>query len=280
MWQKRFNVAVAILTGLLILCVLVPWIQHTRQQAFRTQSRNNLKALGLALHDYADVQKAFPPGGIFNHQRQGYHGWLTMLLPFMDSSPFYILVDFNEPWDSLSNAGLFLNDVQWYENPGEPQAHRHWEFPVADYSANPNLMWANSFVIRNEVKDTSNVFVVGELDGQFVPWACPYNWRELEGINSIPPAYGSAIRDGCQFLFVDGSVRLIGNDVSKEILRAMNGDDLSGFKANELNIQIPSTFPCPADALKLTWKSDDGDLILNRTDIHGKVTSTERRRGK
>lgn len=280
MWRKRVNVGVIILTSLLVVSVLVPMIQCSREAARRTQSKNNLKQLGLALSNYAEVFQGFPPGGVFNLERRGYHGWMTSILPFLNASPFYGFVDFNEPWDSAQNAGLFLNADPNFENPSEPQLHRHWEFPVAHYSANSHIMAVNRFVQLKSIDNRAQVFLVGELDGDFLPWGCPYNWRELDSLNSDPPTFGRSAKDGCQFLFVDGRVEFVTNDVSKDVLKQMGGEDLTGFKANPLNIQRPSTFPCPSDALSITWSSDQGVLTKIGRDIHGNVKSEERRRGK
>lgn len=280
MWQKRVRMSVAALIGLLVVGVLFPMILHVRETARRTHSTNNLKQIGLALSNYADVFHGFPPGGIFNAEGRGYQGWMTSILPFMDASPFYTFVDFNQPWDSTTNAGLFLNNKPNYENPGEPQEHRHWEFPVAHYSANAHIMAVNSCVNLESVEQQKQVFLVGELDGDFVPWGCPYNWRELVSLNSKPPTYGRSTGDGCQILFADGRVEFVSNDIAPKVLKVMSGDDLSGFNANVLNIQRPPAFPCPSDALWISWSSKEGELVKVRRDIHGNVKSEERRRGK
>ena len=266
--------------SLLVASVLLPTIEISREAARKTQSRNNLKQIGLALHNYADVFQGFPPGGIFNLEGRAYHGWMTSILPFLDASPFYNFVNFNEPWDSPENAGLFLNPNSCFENPSEPKVRSHWEFPVAHYSANAHVMAINSFVKLGDIARTDQLFLVGELDGDFVPWGCPYNWRELNSINPKPPTYGRSTRDGCQFLFVDGRVEFVSNEVSKDVLKAMSGEDLVGFHENKLNIQRPAVFPCPDDALFVSWSVNNGNLIVVRSDKSGNEKGGENRGAK
>ncbi|ADG66688.1 protein of unknown function DUF1559 [Planctopirus limnophila DSM 3776] len=77
----------------ILIALLLPAVQQAREAARRTQCRNNLKQLGLALHNYHDNALVFPPGHIgFNNATtpsfQGF-AWSTMILPFVDQAPLY-----------------------------------------------------------------------------------------------------------------------------------------------------------------------------------------------
>lgn len=84
-------VVIAIIAVLIAL--LLPAVQQAREAARRTQCKNQLKQLGLALHNYHDqTSSCFPPGYINNVAAPTtylFWGWNTMLLPQIDQAPLY-----------------------------------------------------------------------------------------------------------------------------------------------------------------------------------------------
>jgi prepilin-type N-terminal cleavage/methylation domain-containing protein len=69
----------------ILVALLLPAVQQAREAARRSQCKNNLKQIGLALHNYHDVANTLPPGWI---QTMGY-AWSTMILPYVDQQPLY-----------------------------------------------------------------------------------------------------------------------------------------------------------------------------------------------
>lgn len=91
-------VVIAIIAVLIAL--LLPAVQQAREAARRTQCRNNLKQLGLALHNYESSLTTFPPnlvpGGNFNYSA-GNWGVLAYLSPYLDQANVYNLMNLNAP---------------------------------------------------------------------------------------------------------------------------------------------------------------------------------------
>ena len=80
----------------ILIALLLPAVQQAREAARRTQCRNNLKQLGLAIHNYHDTHSVLP-GNI--RQTAGDRrnaSWLVMILPMIDQAPAYNQINFND----------------------------------------------------------------------------------------------------------------------------------------------------------------------------------------
>ncbi len=81
---------IAIIAGLVAL--LLPAVQQAREAARRSQCRNNLKQIGLALHNYHETHRCFPPGAMGGRGA----GWSAFLLPWLDQAPLYNSIGWDE----------------------------------------------------------------------------------------------------------------------------------------------------------------------------------------
>jgi prepilin-type N-terminal cleavage/methylation domain-containing protein len=91
----------------ILIALLLPAVQAAREAARRSQCLNNMKQVGLALHNYHDSFKSFPPTGVLEGDNglpaggpytSPYHyTWLFMILPFMEQEPLYDQTDTTYP---------------------------------------------------------------------------------------------------------------------------------------------------------------------------------------
>ena len=75
----------------ILISLLLPAVQQAREAARRTQCKNNLKQLGIAVHNYHDVHTCFPPAGIFDPSNglNVHHSFHTYLLPYIEQNNIY-----------------------------------------------------------------------------------------------------------------------------------------------------------------------------------------------
>jgi prepilin-type N-terminal cleavage/methylation domain-containing protein/prepilin-type processing-associated H-X9-DG protein len=92
----------------ILIALLLPAVQQAREAARRSQCKNNLKQIGLALHNYHDVYNGFPPLRIRHSTATSASGNITFLariLPFIDQTPLYNTIN----W-SISNSSATTPD--------------------------------------------------------------------------------------------------------------------------------------------------------------------------
>ncbi len=82
-----------------LVAILLPAVQQAREAARASQCRNNLKQLGLSLHNYHDTNGSFPAGG-FGQFRIS---WMTSILPQLEQSAIYNKMDWVS--SSVANPG-------------------------------------------------------------------------------------------------------------------------------------------------------------------------------
>jgi prepilin-type N-terminal cleavage/methylation domain-containing protein len=96
----------------ILIALLLPAVQAAREAARRMQCSNNLKQIGLALHNYENVHHTLPPGAFWRVKRDDSNkgSILIHLLPYLEQQTLYDAFDFNQHWI----------DGQTFGDSGEP----------------------------------------------------------------------------------------------------------------------------------------------------------------
>lgn len=104
----------------ILIALLLPAVQQAREAARRTQCKNNLKQMGLALHNYSDAYRCFPMaknttanGAQTNFPAQ------ARILPFLDQAPLYNQMNFSLKSTDPANAVAFATTVTAYRCPSD-----------------------------------------------------------------------------------------------------------------------------------------------------------------
>jgi prepilin-type N-terminal cleavage/methylation domain-containing protein/prepilin-type processing-associated H-X9-DG protein len=133
----------------ILISLLLPAVQKVREAAARLQCQNNLKQMGLALHNYHDGNQSFPPGYA---ARLSYvdgatdttpgWAWSAFLLPFLEQQPLYNSIRLDLPLEHAQNAVAVQTVVRVYLCPSDqtPPA----AFTVPDAFGKPVALLAPS----------------------------------------------------------------------------------------------------------------------------------------
>ncbi|WP_339728518.1 DUF1559 domain-containing protein [uncultured Gimesia sp.] len=114
----------------ILIALLLPAVQQAREAARRSTCKNNLKQIGLAMHNYHDVASMFPPAevtvrthldGSTNNWGGHAGNWITLMLPYMDEAPQYNKINFSLPYNgSTENIDAFKRPYKLMLCPSNP----------------------------------------------------------------------------------------------------------------------------------------------------------------
>lgn len=225
--------------GFLLVCVggpvalLLPAVQQAREAARRAQCSNNLRQIGLALHNYHEVWKSFPPAYIADADGKPMHSWRVLILPYLDSSTLYQEYNFSEPWDGPNNSRLLSRMPAVYRCPS------HAGGPDETFTAyaavfGENCMFRGDKPVRiSDVTDgTSNTMLIGEASHAAIPWMKPEDIDiKLHPSLGDKQGFSSDHAGGLQVLMADGSVRFLSQHLTPQTLQALftrNGNEKVG----------------------------------------------------
>ena len=290
----------------ILIALLLPAVQQAREAARRTQCKNNLKQIGLALHNYHDIYNTFPIGAQVAGANEEMWGWGASILPQIEQQNLFnelgvgdrrmsdVLADANlrvslqttlEPFICPSDpAGPLMSGGQlnggsgrnMRGNGGAPAAFR---VAKSNYIGNcgyndVNRQNANgkrgvfqvgdNYKMRDIIDGTSNTIAVGERTTFCASgsWAGnrnptgggPQGADYTLGRVSIPinigdnrnhwctEGFDSAHTGGAQFLFCDGSVHFLSENIDYNLhvnatdrVRDGNGPNRTGWSQNVTN---------------------------------------------
>jgi hypothetical protein len=209
----------------LLICLCWPAVSRVTESGRRTQCRNSLYNIGLALHNYHDEYGSFPPAYTTDEDGRRLHSWRTLILYFVDQGPLLNQVDLSEPWDSPHNRELLSEVPGIYACPTTLNERDNTTSYLA--VVGEGTVWPGTGTISiPEINDgLEQTILVVECDAGF-HWAEP---RDLELDEALTLLSSSEERDihghgqdtvfhdyqhGSHLLFADGRVRFapIGTD--------------------------------------------------------------------
>lgn len=207
-----------------MVALLLPAVQASREAARRMQGSNNLKQIGLAMHNFHDTYRKFPAGYSADAEGKPLLSWRVHVLPFIEHQALYEQFHLDEAWDSPHNKTLIAQMPNVYRCPNskaEPGMTNYVGVGGKDgVFVRPKAGDRLGIGIAEITDGTSNTIMTAEVpDESAVIWTKPADFSpNLE----VPTKGLTGLRKGgFQVGFADGSVRFIAETVDAVVLRAL-----------------------------------------------------------
>ena len=200
--------------------VAKPLIGKVRSSAARSQSTNQLKQLGLVMHNYHDTYRSLPTQAIRSKDGKPLLSWRVAALPFVDENTLYKEFRLDEPWDSEHNKKLIPRMPRVFRSPfqASPAGTTTYFVPVGDATLFPPT--GPGVLFKDCGDGLSNTLMLVEADdARAVPWTKPDDLL----IDPKKPFEGLRVVEGGVILaaFGDGSVRAISTAVGDKTLNLL-----------------------------------------------------------
>jgi prepilin-type N-terminal cleavage/methylation domain-containing protein len=200
----------------ILVALLLPAIQAAREAARRTQCGNQIKQIAVALHNYHDTHRRFPPGNLvqntgawpaachrYNAVCCGSIGWPALILPFMEQEALYNQLDFarqawarepgehsyhegnatNSPFGDPANQYVAENMPQTFRCPAVPgnarDSRNHKDYAVNGGAGLPDRNRTNGIFFVNS-RTAMNVITDGTTN-TFMILELSHLWKHDTG---------------------------------------------------------------------------------------------------
>jgi hypothetical protein len=203
--------------------LLLPAVQQAREAARRTQSKNNLKQIALAMFNHEAAFQRFPARFTRDKNENPGLSWRVKLLPFLDQQELYEQFHLDEPWDSEHNKTLLEKMPAIYASPNDPDLAKAGQTRYVVLVGEGTLFDNENDEgprIADVTDGTSNTIMVVEARSD-----AAVNWTEPEDleIDDEDPLAGleGARVGGFLAALADGSVRFISDNIDLDVLKAL-----------------------------------------------------------
>jgi type II secretory pathway pseudopilin PulG len=221
---SRIEVLIEVLIGIAIIAILIalllPAVRRAGPSARRTQCKNNLKQIALALLSYESAYGVLPPAYTVDANGKPLHSWRSLILPYHEEQALYEKIDLTKAWDDPANADAFKSRVSNYQCP-EVSGPAHHTTYMAIVTSNSSFRATEPRLLSEITDNHGQTLLVVELDLEHaVPWMAPRDADEALFL-ALGPKSKLGHHGGVQAVLVDGVVRLLDANMEPKLRRAL-----------------------------------------------------------
>jgi prepilin-type N-terminal cleavage/methylation domain-containing protein len=218
----------------ILIALLLPAVQQAREAARRTQCRNNLKQIGIALHNYHDTYSILPCsiGWSGNDNFRGAWSDKVFLLPYIDRDVEYRGTNLNlQPWDSGGWAGNDNIEVHSPKIPVFNCPSQRFEL----FGGQANFTYAinhgtSHIAPGNQTGNGNHNGIASFVFGAGSGWGCDkkVNFAKVADGLSNTAAYS-------EFVIQDGNGTAVLKNVKSQVYTWASGNDVAAMRQNCLS---------------------------------------------
>ncbi|MGA2060402.1 MAG: DUF1559 domain-containing protein, partial [Thermoguttaceae bacterium] len=204
-----------IFIGIILPGLLFPFGSRINNALQRSQCIGHLSCIGLALANYKDVHKHYPPANICDKNGKPLMSWRVEILPMLEYGAIYDALRKDEPWNSPYNSKI-LSQVRSEEFKC-PSANRNDDDNITNYMAviGPGTIWREKGTVK--LSDLSNgsayTVAVVEVANSDIHWAEPGDLTVEEALEGLKTGKGVRIStahpDSINVLFADAATKCL-----------------------------------------------------------------------
>ena len=229
--------SLGMLMTILLIGLLLPAVQATREAARRTQSSNNLRQIALGMLTFESAYMRFPTRAEPTEKDSDVKvSWRVKILPFIGEDDLFNRYDQTQPWDSPANIALVNEMPLVFQCPNQSAQEIAEGLtlyqvayldvdpdvePTPEVQANMTMFSSKDGTAFSQIRDgSSNTILAMEVDlEKAVPWTKPDDWK----FDPQNPArnLGNLRPGGFVAAMADGSTQFISNDVPSSTLKAL-----------------------------------------------------------
>lgn len=241
--DRDFAIWVMLTAFVVVFPLLLIWPSvdmTTKPKRGRHPSKNNLKQIGLALHEYHENYGVFPPAFLADKNGQPKHSWRVLILPYLGEQKLYDSYRFDQPWHGPDNWKLInkMPDCFRFRRReeddqmefGHPAGTTIYVAPRGDGTV---ISGVEGVSVDDITDGTSYTIQVVEDSLYPVPWLAPDDVSFDLCLKHLQTSDPDGIPSGQHILLCDGTVRFVTNDLDEKVFRNLlirnDGEEVGAY---------------------------------------------------